>query len=263
MLREIRDRSVLITGASSGIGRAAALECGRLGARLGLAARREGQLQRLAEEIRALGAQVYFAVTDVADEAQVQRFVDQGMVHFGRIDVLVNNAGYGLRANLEETTPSDYQHLLQVNLMGAFYGIRAVLPHMKARRSGHIINVSSVVGVRAMPQSGAYSSTKFAMNGMSESLRIEVAPHGVDVSIVMPISTATEFFEVASRIPGRPAKPTGPIQSSEHVARCIVRCIRKPKPEVYAYRPARFLHALNALWPGLVDRYVRRMLMPM
>jgi short-subunit dehydrogenase len=262
MSREIRDRSVLITGASGGIGRATALECARLGARLGLAARREGQLQQLVAEIQAFGAQVYYTVTDVAEQEQVQRFIDQGMKSHGRVDVLVNNAGFGLRATVEETTPEEYQRLLQVNLMGTFYGIQAVLPHMKARRCGHIINVSSVVGVRAMPQSGAYSSTKFAMNALSEALRIEVADCGIDVSMVLPISTATEFFDVANRKPGKPAKPTGPVQSAEHVARCIVRCIRKPRPEVYAYPPARLLHALNALWPALVDHYVKRLLKP-
>jgi short-subunit dehydrogenase len=260
MRREIRDRSILITGASSGIGRATALECAKLGARMGLAARREEQLHQLAAEIRALGAQVYYMVTDVADGGQVKLFVDRGITTYGRIDVLVNNAGYGLRATLEETTPEEYQRLIQVNLMGAFYGIQAVLPHMKARQCGHIINVSSVVGVRAMPQSGAYSSTKFAMNALSEALRIEVADSGIDVSVVLPISTATEFFDVASRTSGKPAKPTGPVQSAEHVAKGIVSCIRKPRPEVYAYPPARLLHALNALWPGLVDRYVKRVL---
>ena len=262
MSREIRNSSVLITGASSGIGYATALECAKLGARLGLAARREERLERLAEEIRALGAQVYYLVTDVADEAQVRRFVEQGIEHFGKVDVLINNAGYGMRAPMEATSPEEYLQLLQVNLMGAFYGIRVVLPHMKARRSGHIINVSSVAGVRAMPQSGAYSSTKFAMNGMSEALRLELAGYSINVSIVLPISTSTEFFTVASHKPGKPAKPTGPVQSAEHVARCIVRCIRKPRPEVYAYPPARLLHALNALWPGVVDQYVKRFLVP-
>jgi short-subunit dehydrogenase len=152
--------------------------------------------------------------------------------------------------------------MLQVNLLGTFYGIQAVLPHMKAKRSGHVINVSSVVGVRAMPQSGAYSSTKFAMNGLSEALRLEAAEYGIDVSIIMPISTATEFFDVASRKPGKPATPTGPVQSAEHVARCITGCIRRPRLEVYAYPPARLMHALNALWPGRIDWYVKRFLRP-
>src|SRR5205814_3345994 len=112
---------------------------------------------------------------------------------------------------------------------------QAVLPHMKKQKSGHIINVSSVAGTRSMPQSGPYSSTKFAVNGLSEALRVELADFGIDVSLVLPVSTDTEFFEVAGRKTGKPAKPVGPMQSAEVVARAIVSCIQRPRPEVYPH----------------------------
>lgn len=260
MVKEIRGRSILVAGASSGIGRATALRLAHLGARVGLAARREDRLRRLASEINAQGVDVFYAVTDVSDRAQVRHFVDRAIKEFGRIDVLINNAGYGLRSTLEETAPEEYTRLLEVNLLGTVYGVQAVIPTMKNQGTGHIINVSSVAGTRAMPQSGAYSSAKFAVNGMSEALRVELKPLGIEVSVVLPISTATEFFKVAGRKGGEPARPVGPLQSASVVAESIVGCIRRPRPEVFPYRLARLLHVLNALSPRLIDLYAERLL---
>ncbi len=258
MTDKIRNQTVLITGASSGIGYVTALELARRGARLGLAARREDRLESLARSVAECGAQAFACRTDVRERSQVERFVQMALERFQTVDVLINNAGYGIRARIEDTTPEEYLDLLQVNLLGTVYGIHAVLPAMKRQKRGHIINVSSVAGKRAMPQSGAYSSTKFAVNGMSEALRVELKPYGVRVSTVLPVSTATEFFDVAGRKSGKPAKPVGPIQSSEKVARAIVRCIERPRPEVFCFPPSRALAVLNNLAPGLVDRIAAR-----
>lgn len=258
MTNGIQGKVILITGASSGIGYATAKEAARKGARLGLAARRENHLIKLTAELQASGTETFYAVTDVCRREEVDRFIRLAKERYGRIDVLINNAGYGMRATVEETTVDDFQGMLQVNLMGTFHGIQAVLPIMKQQKSGHIINVSSVVGKRAMPQSGAYSATKFAVNGLSEALRVELKAYGIRVSTVMPASTATEFFAVAGKKTGKPAKPAGPLQSSETVARAIRRCIEHPRSEVLPLRVTRLLVIANAVMPGLLDRLVRR-----
>ena len=162
---------VIITGASAGIGRETALEFARRGARLVLAARRADRLESAAAECRALGAEAVSVPADVAQREDLERIVQTAIDRFGRIDVLVNNAGFGFSGTIEETTDADMRELMDVNFMGAFMATKLVLPYMRKQRCGHIVNVSSVVGKIAFPFHGAYSATKFAVSGMTEALR--------------------------------------------------------------------------------------------
>jgi NADP-dependent 3-hydroxy acid dehydrogenase YdfG len=254
-VRSLQGAVVAITGASAGIGREAALAFAREGARLALCARRQDRLEAVAEAVGAMGSEALVMVVDVADEEQVRRFLEAALGRFGRLDVLVNNAGYGVRGRVEETSGEEYRRLMEVNFLGTVYGCRAAVPIMRRQGSGVIINVSSIVGHRSLPGGGAYAATKSAQVSLTESLRAELRGTGVHACSVHPVATATEFAEVAARAsPGRAGGPMGPQQSARDVAQAIVRCARRPRAEVYPHRLSRAIVWINALVPGLVDR---------
>jgi len=245
--------TVVVTGASAGIGRETALEFARRGANVVLAARREERLRELAQQIERIGVQALVVPADVGRSEDVERMVRAAIERFGRIDVLVNNAGFGFSGTIEETTEADMRELMDVNYMGAFNAIRAVLPHMRRQRSGHIVNVASVVGKIAFPFHGAYSATKFAMVALTESLRGELDGSGVTATVVLPGSTRTEFFDVQRTHDGHVSAPTGPQQNAGQVARAIVRSVRKPTPEVNAFPGYRIAYGLHGFFPFLRD----------
>jgi short-subunit dehydrogenase len=253
MPRDLRGAVVVVTGASSGIGAATAVACGRAGMRVTVAARRTDRLARVADAVRAAGGEARAVPTDVTDEAAVRALVDGTVAAWGRLDVLVNNAGAGILAPVGETTAAEFEAMMRVNFFGAVHGVLAALPHMRRQGRGHLVNVASVVGKRASPFRAAYVSAKFALVGLSEALRMELRGEGIDVTCVCPIGTATEFAEVETNRLGRPGRG-GPVQSAEHVAGRIVAALRRPRPEVHPYAPARALFLLNDLAPGLVDR---------
>jgi short-subunit dehydrogenase len=250
---QLKDAVVIVTGASAGIGRETALEFARQGARVVLAARREDRLEELAGQIRTMGADALAVPTDVARSADIDRLVQAALDRFGRIDVLVNNAGFGFSGTIEETTEADMRELMEVNYMSAFNATRAVLPHMRRQRRGHIVNVASVVGKIAFPFHGAYSASKFAMIGMTEALRGELDGSGITATAVLPGSTRTEFFDVQRTNDGHVSAPTGPQQDPDVVARAIVRSVRKATPEVNMVRMFRFAYGLNGFFPFLRD----------
>jgi len=256
---ELKGAAVAVTVASAGIGRATALAFARVGARVAVCARRRERLEELERELHALGTETLVDVVDVTDGAQVEGFVDAVVARFGRLDVLVNNAGYGVRGRVEETPVEHYRRLMEVNFIGTVHGCRAALPVMRRQGRGVIINVSSIVGHRALARGAAYAATKAAQISLTESLRSELRGSGLAVCSVHPIGTATEFADVVARESGgRSGSPLGPQQSADVVARAIVRCARRPRPEVYPYRLSRVLVWLNALAPGLVDALFAR-----
>ena len=171
MARTIEDKVIIVTGASSGIGRALALALGRERARLVLVARRESRLKELQAEI---GGETLSLPLDLRDRAQVEQMIRSTKDRFGRIDVLVNNAGFGFLGSVESTPQSVVREIFDLNFEAPLLACQLVIPLMRAQGSGHIINVSSVVGRRAMPFGGIYCATKFALNGISESLRVEL-----------------------------------------------------------------------------------------
>ncbi len=249
----VRDAVVIVTGASAGIGRETALAFAREGAHVVLAARREERLRELAAQCEALGVRALAVRTDVARTEDVEALVRAALDAFGRVDVLVNNAGFGFSGTIEETTEADMRELMDVNYFGAFNAIRAVLPHMRGRRRGHIVNVSSVVGKLAFPYHGAYSATKFALVALTESLRGELTGSGITATVVLPGSTRTEFFEAQRTNDGHVSAPTGPQQDADVVARAIVRSVRRPTPEVNMVRMFRVAYGLNGFFPYLRD----------
>lgn len=250
-MRDLAGHVAIVTGASAGIGEATARTLAGAGMRVALCARRRDRLERLADEIGAAGRQAAACPVDVTDAPALRAVVEEIAARWGRIDVLVNNAGRGLAAAFEDTGADELRALLELNLVAVLTGTHAVLPQMRRQGRGHIINVSSVVGRRAIPGRAAYAATKFALGGLSEALRMELRGTGIAVSLVYPIYTRTEFHEVEPR---RMAFPRmGPVQSAEHVAHAILRCVRRPRPEVYPYWPARLLAALSATAPGPVD----------
>jgi NADP-dependent 3-hydroxy acid dehydrogenase YdfG len=239
---------VAVTGASAGIGREAALLFAKRGARLAVCARRLDRLETLAQSIGAAGSEALVMVVDVGEREAVRRFIDLALARFGRLDVLVNNAGYGVRGRVENVAAEAYEELMRVNYLGTVHGCQAAVPIMRRQGSGVLINVSSIVGHRALPMGGAYAATKAAQISLTEALRVELRGSGVHACSVHPVGTLTEFAQVAGG-----DNPMGPQQSALTVAQAIVSCAERPRPEVYPYGPSRLVPILNALAPGIVD----------
>lgn len=192
-MQGIKDKVVVITGASSGLGEAAARVLAKHGAKLVLGARRIDRLKALANEL-GLGDKAAVE-TDVAEYDQVKRLVDHAVTTHGRVDVVLNNAGLMPLSPLERLKIEDWDAMIDVNIKGVLYGIAAALPHMKAQKSGHIINVSSVAGHRVRPTSTVYSATKTAVRVISEGLRQEVKPYNIRTTIISPGAVASELLE--------------------------------------------------------------------
>ena len=251
-------RIVAITGASAGIGRATALRLARDGASVAICARRKDRLDAVADEIVRAGGTALPVVADVTRDAEMQGFVDQTVSRWGQLDVIMCNAGYGLYGTIDKIASTDMQAVMNVNYLGTYNAARAALPVFQRQHHGHFIIVSSIVGKRGVPYVGAYAATKFAQVGLAECLRAELVGSGIHVSVVYPISTATEFAEVMMRHSGFATRARGPRQSAEQVAEAIARTIERPAPEVYPMRTARGLALLNAVAPGFCDRIVKR-----
>jgi NAD(P)-dependent dehydrogenase (short-subunit alcohol dehydrogenase family) len=197
-------------------------------------------------------------VADVTSEADMQRLVDEAARTTGRLDVMICNAGIGYHGALEDTPADIVRRLVDVNLLGSLHAARAALRPFRSHGSGHLVFVSSIVGRRGLPLYSAYCATKFAQAGLAEALRAELADSGIDVSVVFPISTETEFRDVMVREFGRRVGGLGPRQSAAEVADAIVRCLTRPCAEVYPHRLSRLLPVLNALAPAMGDRIMRR-----
>lgn len=250
---------VAITGASAGIGLAAARAFSREGSLVAVAARRKDRLESLVKEIEAEGRKALAVEADVSVEADVHRFVDETVRAFGRLDVMINNAGFGIRGKVEETPAADFERLMKTNFLGTVYGCQAALRYMRPRNQGVILNVSSIVGHRSLPGGSAYGASKAAQISLTESLRVELRGTGIYAISVHPIATSTEFSAVALKESGgRKGSPVGPVQTAEQVADAMVRAVRHPRAEIHPYPMARALVALNAMFPSMVDRWAGR-----
>jgi hypothetical protein len=255
----LRDKTVIVTGASSGIGRETAIAFARAEANLVLASRNEAALKELAAEVVPLVRRVLVIPTDVTQRATVDVMAQRVAEEMGSIDILVNNAGLGLNALLAEGSMTNVRRLFEVNVFGALHCIQAVVPYMKRQGSGQIINVSSVAGKIATPRNGAYAATKFALTAISDALRLELAGYGITVTTVYPGVTDTPFGENVLKeveVPPVPAIVRG--VSARRVANAIVRAARWEKREVYVTVTDRMAVGLKNLSPCVVDWGMRR-----
>lgn len=198
-MQNIKNKVVIITGASSGIGEETALNLAGAGAKLVLAARRKDRLENLIARINAGGGEAIAVATDVRDRAQVQALADAAVAKYGRIDALINNAGVMLMAPMSKLKIDEWDAMIDINVKGALYAVAAVLPAMQAQKSGHIINISSVAGLRVSAGVGTvYSATKFALKAISEGLRAELCGQNIRVTTLYPGAIATELTEHSS-----------------------------------------------------------------
>jgi short-subunit dehydrogenase len=249
---------VIITGASSGIGRAAALRLARDGAAVVVSARRADRLASVAREIADGGGESLAVVADVTREADMVDLVGRTIERFGRVDVMVCSAGFGIAGAIDDVSSDQMRSLLDVNFLGTYHAARAVMPVFRRQQRGHLVVISSIVGKRGVPFMGSYAATKFAQVGLAECLRSELAGSPIHVSVVFPISTDTEFFDVMTRASGAIVRRHGPRQRVEAVAESIARVIAHPAPEVYPYWKSRGLVWLNTIAPGVCDRVAKR-----
>ena len=193
MSNNIEGKVVVITGASSGLGEATAQLLSGQGATVVLGARRAERLRSLADELTRTGGKALAVATDVTDRDEVQRLVDEAVRTYGRIDVMINNAGLMPQAPLERFQIDEWDRMIDVNIKGVLYGIAAALPHMQRQKSGHFVNVSSVAGHKVGPGFAVYAATKFAVRALSEGLRQEVKPYNIRTTVLSPGAVATEL----------------------------------------------------------------------
>ena len=198
MTPNIENKVVVITGASSGIGEATARHLAGHGAKVVLGARRVERLEALVSDIKAAGGQALAVATDVTNRTDVATLIDASVKAFGRIDVLINNAGIMPLSALEALKVEEWDRMIDVNIKGVLYGIAAALPHMKAQKSGHIITTASVAGHLVFPASSVYSGTKFAVRAICEGLRQEVKDYNIRTTILSPGAVKTELLDQIS-----------------------------------------------------------------
>ena len=250
---------VVITGASSGIGRATAQEFAKQGATVVLAARHKRALKDAAEECEELGARTLAVPTDVSVQEEVEELARQAEDNFGAIDVWVNNAGVGLYARFLDSPIEDIQQLLETNLFGCIYGARAALRQFERQRRGVLINVSSQVALGGIPYSSAYDISKHGVRGLGDSLRQEYVGTDIKICTIFPASTDTPFFQHAANYTGKAIRPLGSVSEARKVAREIVSLVEDPRPEVLVGTHGYFMSLAHALTPKQYDKVIRRM----
>jgi short-subunit dehydrogenase len=258
MARPIAEQVVVITGASSGIGRETALELGRRGAAVVLAARNETALQETAREVERLGGRAEVVVTDVAEWQQVDHLASTAVERFGRIDTWINNAAISTYGTVEQTTPEELTRVIQVNLVGQIYGMKAVLPHLRRQGQGAIINVASALAERSVPLQAAYCAAKHGIKGFTEALRLELEHErsGITLTLVLPSSINTPLFDHARSKLGVKPMPIPPIYEPRVVAEALVFACEQPRREIVVGGSGKALLVGQRLSASLLDRYM-------
>ena len=263
MRRQIGGSRALVTGASSGIGREICLELARQRARLVVTARRADRLASLIADIEKLGVEAHAVAGDVTDSALRGRLLETARERLGGLDLLVNNAGIGAIGPFAEATPERLRQIMEVNFFAPVELTRLALPLLETGTRPMIVNVSSVLGHRGIPKKSEYCASKFALHGLSDSLRCELAPRGIDVLLVSPSTTATEFFDSVIDGGGEQGKASLPWlhwgqMSSGAVAKKAVRAIRKGRHEIILTPGGKLLVWLDRLMPPIMNRLVAR-----
>jgi NAD(P)-dependent dehydrogenase (short-subunit alcohol dehydrogenase family) len=257
----LRNKVVVITGASSGLGRAAAVEFARRGAQVVIAARRLDALEETARQCRAAGGDALICVTDVTRESDVEALLRRGLEVTGEIDVWVNNAGITVFAPLEGTPFDEHRRVLETNVYGSIFGARVVVPVFRKQKRGVLINVSSILGKIGQPFVPSYVISKFAIRGLSEALRAELAREpNIHVCCLYPYAIDTPHFQAGANRMGRSAHPLPPVQSPEKVALALVSLAEHPRRELHVPRLAAFGLGLHMLFPRSVERLLHDVL---
>ena len=247
-----------MTGASSGIGRAIALELCRQGASVVVTARREDRLAALVKEAQALGGKIFSMAGNIAEPGVRDRVVQLAVDELGGIDFLINNAGVGTLGRFETAVPDRLRQVMEVNFFALVEMTRIAIPYLKQGRQPMIVNVSSILGRRGVPHNSEYCASKFAVHGFSEVIRTELSAEGIDVLVVSPGTTETEFF---ARVLDRTSAPGWPQHrpvTAEHVAKRTVAAMRAGRREIVPYLWGKVLCGMNRVSPGLVDRVMKR-----
>ncbi|MEW2381695.1 SDR family oxidoreductase [Micromonospora sp. NPDC047707] len=257
LTRRLADAVVVITGASSGIGTATAYALARRGAAVVLAARSDPALHQVAQRCLELGGRAAAVPTDVTDPAAVEQLAERAVAEFGRIDGWVNNAAVSAVGLFDEIPVEEFRRVLEVNLLGTAYGIRAALPHLGAGGGGVIVNNASVLAEVAMPYQSAYNATKHGIRGLADTVRQELRVTGrgdISICTVLPATIDTPFFRHAANHSGRELVPPPPVYPPEMVAQTIVRMLRRPRREAYAGGAARLIGLQWRVAPALAER---------
>jgi NAD(P)-dependent dehydrogenase (short-subunit alcohol dehydrogenase family) len=258
-----RDRNIVITGASSGIGAGLATALCAEGARVTLAARSREALDEVAAACRARGGEALVVPTDVTDPEQCRRLVDEAVRAFGGVDVLVNNAGLSMWARVDEVTDlSVFERVMKVNYLGAVYCTHHALPHVRRSR-GLLVAISSLTGKTGVPTRAGYAATKHAMQGFFDSLRVELRHTGVDVTVISPGFVGTDVRAHALGGDGRPlgASPRDEARGTMSVAQCVSICVEaiaSRRREVVMTAQARLGMFLKLVAPSVVDAMAAR-----
>jgi NAD(P)-dependent dehydrogenase (short-subunit alcohol dehydrogenase family) len=247
----LKDKVVVITGASSGIGESLALEFSRQGSSVVLAARNTERISTLEAKINAQGGRALAVTTDVTRRFQVETLASRAASHFGGIDIWVNNAGVSpAKGTLLENSEDDIRATIETNLMGSIYGTWAAAPHIEKRGGGQIVFVTSIVGKRGVPKNAAYCASKFALQGLTESIRPELKRKNIHVIAACPAGVDTAFY----RNNGKSERREYQLHAPEKIARLIVRACARDKREVLLTFDTWLLNKLNVWFPSLLDR---------
>ena len=258
-LKGLKDQVIVITGASSGIGRATARLAGERGAKVVAAARSEDALRSLVEQIAAAGGEAVSVVADVGNEADVRRIAERAVERFGGFDTWVNNAGISIYGRVDEVPLEDLRRLFDTNFWGVVHGSRGAAEHLRGR-GGVIINIGSVVSDRAIPIQGMYSASKFAVKGFTDVLRMELEERGdpIYVTLIKPGSINTPFTRRAKNYMPREPNLPPPVYAPDVVARAILRCAERPERDVIVGGGGKQISSMETLAPRLTDKVMER-----
>ena len=269
MKRDLKDKVIVITGASSGIGAATAIECARAGMKVVLGARRRDRLEEVAKAVRSVGGEATIVVGDVLDDGNSKELLDEATRAYGGFDAVFANAGYGLERAFTSMTHDEFRRIFEVNFFASVELCRdAAHRWLDEDRKGHLLLCSSCLSKFTLAYYGVYAATKAAQAMVARAMRHELTPHGIEVASVHPVTTRTEFFDVAASESGFASGEAGQdgvpdhapkafVQSPQKVARAIVKTLESPRSEVWTSWTVRFASALFTLFPWLLDVVMR------
>ncbi|MEZ6242144.1 MAG: SDR family oxidoreductase [Phycisphaerales bacterium] len=257
---DIRGKAIAITGASSGIGAATAVECARAGMDVALLARRADRLDEVAQRVRALGARAVCVPGSVEKAEDCERLIEACVQEFGSIHAVFANAGIGYEGSFAEMSDADLRRVFEINFFGSMNAVRPAIERMKAQGSGHVLFCSSCLSKITLPYYGAYCATKTCQEVFARTMRAELKGAGLRVSSVHPIGTKTELFDALEKGSPRGNRLSkGPdyfLQPAERVGRAVVWCLRHPQREVWTGLAVRVAFAVMHATPGLTDRVI-------